>query len=124
MPLPSIDAPGKYDLTIYQGSRFSRTLTFRNKTTGLPLDLSGTTAKAQIRKSVNDPTAIDLAIDLTDSNIGILIISLTTAQSKAMTGSGDKKLSIYGIWDLELSLGSDTVRLLEGNVMLSLEVTK
>lgn len=109
------------DLEIEQGANFLKTITWKDSG-GTPINLTGFTARMQIRKSVS--AAATLA-DLTTSNGGITLggvagtitLALTAAQTGAMTSGG--------VYDLEIVNGAGFVsRILQGAVLFSKEVTR
>ncbi len=137
--------PAKLKLTIYQGATFRKRLRWSaypypveriggvliNKNTGLPadpadlqpVDLTGCTARMQVRAEVESPTAL---LTLTTENGGITlggatgVVDLLSAESEtaAMTWDG-------GLWDLEVvHPGGDVTRLAEGSISVSPEVTR
>lgn len=120
--------PGRYDgLVIYQGATFDVTFTWRQTAVppallGLPVDLTGYTARMQARVAI---ASTDTLIDLTTEN-GKLILGgmdgtvrllLSDVETAALTWS-------RGVWDLELDSGGDVTRLLYGRIRVSKEVTR
>ena len=103
------------NITIDQGTTFSLTITLTNDD-GTAKDLSSYTVSAQMRKSyyTSTYTAFTTAkVDLT----GELTISLTAAQTS------DIKAGRY-VYDIEIASSSETLRILEGIVTVTPEVTK
>ena len=103
------------NITIAQGTTFSLTITLTNDD-GTAKDLSSYTVSAQMRKSyyTSTYTAFTTAkVDLT----GELTISLTAAQTS------DIKAGRY-VYDIEIASSSETLRILEGIVTVTPEVTK
>lgn len=113
--------PGIYDITIYQGASFAQTLTWQDEN-GAPVNLTTYTARLMARSSVD---ATDAFITLTTENAGITLggaagtiaLSLTAAQTSVL-----EKTS--GVYDLELVVGTQVIRLLQGNLLVSREVTR
>lgn len=123
---------GRYDLVIEKGATFSRIFTWKipsatNPTSCPPLNLTGYTARAQIRATVAaaDPPAIDLtsspAAGLVLGGVaGTITMTITAAQTSALTLTNN-----VGVWDIELTApDSSVVRLLEGSVELRPDVTR
>jgi len=90
---------------------------------GKPVDLTGYTARMQVRAKVTDTATV---LDLTTANGGIVLggtagtirILATAAQTAALTIAS-------GFYDLELIDGTSAVRrLMEGAVTLSKEITR
>ncbi|MDR3080479.1 MAG: hypothetical protein LBV60_06045 [Streptomyces sp.] len=106
-------AAGKHDLYIEQGATFVQTYTVVED--GWTWD--GWTARAQIRSAPADNGAIllDLGPHLAVAGQAVqLVIPATITQA----------LTRNGVWDLEMVKDSTVVRLLQGKVTVSLEVTR
>jgi hypothetical protein len=115
-------AAGKYDFYIEQGATFNRTIVWKDSSED-PVNLTGYTARMQVRKTVNSDTTI---LSLTTENgkialggaLGTITLTLAPADTETLE-------SFCGVYDLELKSGSDFVtRLLEGQVTISREVTR
>lgn len=117
---------GKLNIVIEQGTTFNPVLTYTdNSTPAVPIDLSGYTARMQIRAQQAD-TAVIVGGDLTTENGGITLggaagtiaLLITDTITTAFTFSN-------AVYDLELIDGSGIViRLLTGSVTLSTETTR
>jgi len=128
---------GKYNFIIEQGSTFQLNLQYKDSN-GDPVDLTDYTGRLQIRPSVQSDTVyLTLSSSLqsdgtglnfsgsnndqppTSGSIGVIIASCT---SSLLTFDGD------AYYDLEIYSGSGdcpyTVRIIEGRVQLSKEVTR
>lgn len=116
----------KKDLTIYQGStfRFQFTITeideYRNETA---MDLTGCEVGMQIRPSHRSN---DLILDLGDSDYikildapnGVIEIDVPASVTEDLNFSS-------GVYDIEIKFPDDfVIRIIEGRVTLSLEVTR
>ena len=112
-------AAGKYNMLIQQGVSYNQTITLKDSITGTPVDISGCSAAAMIRGTYNDvdpaaifTTLIDVGTD------GAIQISLTPTQTSALVID-------RGIYDIEITYPSgEKDRILQGNVVISKEVTK
>lgn len=113
---------GKYDFYIEQGATFNKTITW-NDGNSVPVNLSGYTARMQIRKSFSSDTPI---LTLTTENghialggaLGTITLTLQAADTEPLE-------TFCGVYDLELESASGFVtRLLEGQVTISREVTR
>ena len=113
---------GKHDFIIEQGATFSKVLTWKDST-GTPINLTGYSARMQVRSSVEAASTI---IELTTVNsritlggvAGTITLNISAADTTALTAES-------GVYDLELVSGANVVtRLLEGNVIISKEVTR
>ena len=85
---------------------------------GSPVDLTGFTFGAQIKKQYEDATALQvITVAITDAATGKLRLSLTDTETSALP-------VCKGVWDLEqLDGAGDKTRLLEGIVEITPEVT-
>jgi hypothetical protein len=111
---------GKLNLTIEQGTTFRRTLTWKDSV-GNPVNLTGYTGKMQIREKPTDPVAIQL--DSTNGGVafngsqGQVLLYISAVNTTLLT------LKRY-VYDLELTApGGDIIRLVQGVVKMSEEVT-
>ena len=115
--------PAVINITIYQGATFRKSFQWQTGTPAVPVDLTGATGAMQIRKKASSPTA---EVTLTTENGGMVIdqttpwefeIIVSPAQSSAMTiGSG--------VYDIEITLGTEVSRVIMGSVTVSSEVTR
>ena len=103
------------NITIDQGTTFSLTIALTNDD-GTDKDLSAYTASAQMRKSYYTSTYTAFTTAKVDSE-GELTISLTAAQTS------DIKSGRY-VYDIEIVSDTETLRILEGIVTVTPEVTK
>ena len=109
----------KLNLTIEQGTTFTKRLTWRDKNKR-PVSLTGYTSRMQVRPTV---TSAEVILELSTANNritlatgGIIQIQLTPEETSAMKA---------GVYDLELTDTSGRVtRLIEGKVSVSPEVTR
>ena len=107
-----MSAPAEtYDITADQGATYSIVITYKNSA-GSPINLTGYTARMQLRASYASATA---SLTLTTENGRIALggaagtITLTVAAS--VMESLEAKTYVY---DLELIDGSTVIRLLQG----------
>jgi hypothetical protein len=112
----------KYDFTIEQGATFSLGFAWKSDD-GIAVDLTGYTARMQVRQSVGSP---DVLLDATtengllsiDEETGRVNISLPASVTTAMTWR-------RGRYDIEVEAPDGTVtRLVEGSAIVSREVTR
>lgn len=115
-------AAGQYDIFIEQGATYDQTFNWKDSA-GDPVNLTGYTARMQIRPSVSRSEIIE---SFTTENgkitlggsAGTIRLLLTATQTAAIT-------SRRGVYDLELIASNGVVtRLLEGGVEISREVTR
>lgn len=111
---------GTHNFEILQGETWTRTLTW--KISGALVDLTGYTARMQVRRKVtSDSTLLSLTsgsgITLGGS-AGTITLSVSATDTAAMTWREGK-------YDLELVASDGTVtRLLEGRITVDPEVTR
>lgn len=114
---------------VEQGATYISTITWRNPPApdgdGLPVDLTGYTARMQMRRNVNSTEAL---IEMTDAN-GRLVFDAdrTTGKLQMVLSAADTAAlsAPNAVYDLELiSAGGVVTRLLEGAVAISKEVTR
>jgi len=111
---------GKLDLIIEKGATFRRTLYWETEAPAAPIDLTGYTARMQIRTKLEN----SLVLALTTENGRIQLVAvegridliITAAETMAMTGTD-------AVYDLEMVKEDEVTRLIEGDVLLSQEVT-
>jgi hypothetical protein len=115
--------PGKYNMVCPQGSTFNKQLTY--SINGVNVNLTGYTARMQVREKHTSATA---QLQLNTENGGISLGgsagTITVNISATATGALVAKNYVY---DLELIYGglSGTItRIIEGNFIVTPEVTK
>lgn len=118
-----MQAPGWLDLVGYQGASFDYSLTWQ--TGGTPVDLSGYSARMQVRETV-DSTAVVLSLTAgTGITLGGTAGTIFLEASAATMAAIDAQASNQFVYDLELVSGAGYVtRLLEGTFTVSPEVTR
>jgi hypothetical protein len=104
------------NIYIDQGTTFSLSLVV-NDQSGDPKDLSDYTAAAQMRKSYYTNTSINFTAEISLPEDGEVTISLTAVQTSAI------KAGRY-VYDIEITGDGETLRVLEGIVVINPEVTK
>lgn len=118
-----MQTPGVLDLSCYQGANFDYTLTWQSS--GTAVNLTGYSARMQVRDSYDAGTAI---VSLTNGTgitlggtAGTIGLALTATQTAALDGTPN----IQAIYDLELVSGAGYVtRLVEGRFYIYPEVTR
>lgn len=125
-------AAGKYSFLIEQGATLSFELQYKDSA-GTPIDLTGYTARMQIRSSVDSTTTIaSLTSTLTADGTGLNLSGssgtkpLSSGSIGVYISAASSSLFTFneGVYDLELVSGSTVTRLIEGKVKLSKEVTR
>ena len=113
--------PGKVNFKTPQGSTFTRTLVY--KVDGTAVDLTGYTARMQVRKSVTDSTVL---LSLTTDNSTIVITGATGTVTLTVPATTMAAVAAGSwVYDLEIvSGGSVVTRLIEGKFVVTPEVTR
>lgn len=113
---------GIYDIYIEQGATYNQPLVWKDSS-GTAVNVTGYTARMQIRKTV-DATTIILTLTTENGRItvgganGLITLLVSAADTAALT-------SFCGVYDLEVISPTGVVtRLLEGQVEISKEVTR
>jgi len=115
-------AAGRTDIYIEQGATFRQVFTWENSV-GTPINLTGYTARMQIRSTID---AAVISATLTDANGGLTLGGAAGTISLYLSDTATTALTITsGVYDLELvAPGGDVTRLVQGGVSVSREVTR
>jgi hypothetical protein len=112
-----------YDITIEQGATFKLVLTWKDDA-GALMDLTGYTARMQVRPSIADtnPPLLNLTTENGAITLGGATGLVTVIAAAALTTAITNK---KGVYDLELVDATGFVtRLLQGAVAFNFEVTR
>lgn len=113
----------KVDLRLNQGSKFEQPLVVRDN--GVTVDLTGYAARMQIREYKDSE---DLLLELTTDNNRIAITPtlglVTLVVPGAVTAALDFGDAFYDLEIVEPEPGAEPIRIMEGRVSLSREVTR
>ena len=120
---------GTYNITADQGSSFVLVINFKypdpNDPTGetfLAWNLSGYTARMQIRRLITDA---DFMIELTTENNGVELESGEAGEIRLiMTPTQTAALESDGVYDLEIIEGVEVNKVIAGGFTLIPEVTR
>lgn len=111
---------GQHDMVIEQGATFLRTCQYKDAS-GTPVNLTGRTvaAKARYFKEATGAALITFTCTIANAMTGTFTIGLTSTETAALD-------FIRAFYDVELTVTATgaVVRLLEGTVILSKEVTR
>lgn len=106
----------KADLAIYQGDDYAAEVTVRDAAK-VPVDITGYTAQAQIRRKTADDDEIVVATFAATVVTTKVFLALTHTQTTSLKGR-------Y-VWDLQIiSPGGAITTILEGSVIVTAEVTR
>lgn len=111
---------GLLDIEIEQGATFNLEFLYQDED-GTPINLTGMTARMQLRRTFNSPDAL---LSLTTENsrititplLGKIVLNISATDTATLTGSG--------VYDLELVNGSVVNRILQGSYSVCPEATK
>ena len=113
---------GIYNFTIDQGSEYTTTIVYKDPQ-GVPIDLTGYSAKMELREQSSSPNPA--ALTLTSPSGGIVITPLTGTLAITMTTAQTNALSArFYVYDLELTVGGVVSRLIQGQITVSAQVTQ
>ena len=119
--------PTNIDLIIYQGATFRRKWSITKASDGSPYSMISWTARMQIRAKKKDDDFL-LELTTTETDEGVITLENTVDESTItiyISPETTAALTSGGVYDLELvDTGGDVVRIMEGKVTLSLEVTR
>jgi hypothetical protein len=112
-------ATGDVPLTVRCGDDESVTITFTDKTTGSPVNITGRTYRAQIRRSPNDTTILaSWTCTITSGSTGKLTLTLAGAVTATLDAG-------FAVWDLEETTTGGLVSTpLAGRVTVVQDVTR
>lgn len=104
------------------GEAYAHPLTFVDKATGLPLDASLWTFRAQVRPYPGGPLLESFAFNVTNAGAGIVVMSLTAAQTDALAAQFDEDHP--AAYDLEVTREGSPWTYMEGAVLPDPDVTR
>jgi hypothetical protein len=116
--------PAHIDLDVYKGSTFVKIIQWKTGDPALAVNLTGCTARMQIRKAVNDPTVLDT---LTTENGKIVIHEPLNGRFKISIPANVSTAYAFtsAVYDLEIIFTDLTVtRVIEGCLTAVPEVTR
>lgn len=116
--------PAHIDLEIYKGSTFTKVFTWQTGTPAAAVNLTGCTARMQIRKTVNDIVVLDT---LTTENSKLQIHEPLNGKFKIVIPATVSTAYTFtsAVYDLEIIFNDSTViRVIEGCIVASPEVTR
>lgn len=108
--------PSNYDLVLYRGDYFPISVTLKDSN-GVAINLTGYTAKAQIKKNYSDNAPYDFTVTMDAPNGKVNLVLTSTVSETILAGN-------Y-IWDFQVTNPSGNVRTyLAGDVVVYDEVTR
>lgn len=116
--------PAHIDLEVYKGSTFVKVIQWKTGEPATAVNLTGCTARMQIRKSVNDTTVLDT---LTTENSKLVIHEPLNGRFKITIAAEISSAYTFtsAVYDLEIIFANGTVtRVIEGCLTAAPEVTR
>ena len=114
---------GTLNITIEQGTTFTRTIAVEDDATN-PIDLSDVTeVNGQLRKKYSSSVAYDFTLSVTDAVNGMISWVMDAEVSASIAVSNASSCSDW-VYDIELVRTDNVERLLEGSATISPEVTR
>jgi hypothetical protein len=116
--------PAHIDMEVYKGSTFIKTIQWKTGDPAVAVNLTGCTARMQIRKSVNDSNILDT---LTTENSKIVIHEPLNGKFKIVIPAIVSSAYTFtsAVYDLEIVFVDGTVtRIIEGCLTAAPEVTR
>lgn len=108
-----------YDIELKQGT--TQRLAFKATSGGVPMDFTGCNFRMQIRRNARDANVL---LELADDN-GKITVAGDTFTLIFLPADTVGAVWTSGVYDLEITFANgDVMRVLEGKVSLSLEVTR
>lgn len=112
--------PGTHNVVCYQGATFD--LNFTVKLAGTAIDLTGYTARMQVRETADASTVLlSLATGGSGITLGGTAGSIATTAAASVTAGIEAGAYVY---DMELVSGSVVTRILQGGFKVLAEVTR
>lgn len=105
----------KANLIIDQGTDYSTSITLTDDEENV-IDLTGYTANAQIRKTYSSSNSVTFTTTITPAQ-GVIVLSLTDSQTANIVPG-------RYVYDVILTTGSTTSRIIEGIVTVTPRVTR
>lgn len=111
---------GKYDFVIEQGATWAPILTYKDEV-GTPIDLTGCNGRLMARQDFDDEAYIDVSTDngkmVLGGVDGTIMPRLEPSETADIT-------VVAGKYDLEIWSSTETIRVLQGAMLLSREITR
>jgi len=105
------------NITIEQGFTFDTSFQLEDTRSNAPLVLSGASAEGMLRKTHTSKNAVSFASSVSDPELGIISISLTSTQTEAL------KEGRY-VYDIKITTGGQEYKAVEGSALVRPGVTR
>lgn len=108
-----------YELTIDQGATFAATIELKDYFTNNPIDITGYSARSQIRKNYDSTTSNNFTVSIQDASNGNISMSMTASNTANL------KPGRY-VYDLEIEETSsgEVTRIIQGVAVVTPQVTR
>ena len=121
-------AAGKYSFVIEQGTTTNFNILYQDSSKNY-IDLTGYAARMQLRPNISSPTVyLQLSSSLNSDSTGLTVSPSGSINIYISSCTSSMLTFDQAVYDLEIYSGSGAcpyvIRLLEGNVKLSKEVTR
>lgn len=109
--------PARLGFKMRRGDDFAESITIKEGTPSVAVDVSARTYKAQVRTEEDSPDVVaEMTVDMTDAATGVIVISIQDAVTATMLGD-------Y-VWDLQQTVGGSVRTLLAGAFEVEADVTR
>lgn len=118
-------SPSVLNLILYAGDGISFNMLFKDGDDA-PLNITGSVeADIRIKREDDDPI-VEFAVDLTEGGDGVVKLSLTGAQTQALSDDNSAKNGKFsGVWDVQwTAAGMEPRTICQGTVGCELDVTR
>lgn len=111
------------NIKIDQGATYNETVTWKSGKPSVPVDLTGCTAKMQVRLKLDTPTTL---LELTTENGGIVLGGIMGTITRYISDENTSLITWKtGVYDLKIMYpDGTTVRKISGTVTVSMGVTR
>ena len=113
---------GAYDITIEQGATFELHIIYETGSPAVPVNLTGWTARMQVRLNYKAPDPP--LLNLTTENGGITVGSAGQIDVVALATLTDPIPSKVCVYDLEIANGTTVRRIVQGSATVTPQVTR
>jgi hypothetical protein len=117
-------AAAKHNITVGRGEDFSFTLTIA--TSGGPVDLTGDTFKAEVRRDAGKPLVATFTVTISNPpQGGVVVVKLPKEETLKLDGNARYKWDLFRIVDGAAGGDptGDTVRLIYGDLQVENNIT-
>lgn len=111
-------AAAKHNITVGRGEDFSFTLTIADSDGSAPVNLTGDTFKAEVRRDAGKPLVATFSVTIEGAAAGKVKVKLPKAETLKLDGNARYK------WDLfRIESSGNTTRLIYGDLQIENNIT-